>query len=336
MSNIAPVADATATVGIGGEYDLLIQKYQTDESGQLVFDADGNPIPIGVPQCVHSQKNLITNTGMDYFGTGSGYLNASAGGFGWWCRVGSGSTDPAFTDTALVSPVASVQGPNATTAWGTGDYLNAAIMTRVYTFAVGAAAGNLTEIGLSSAVGSNLQTRSLFKDAGGTPVTIVVAADEQLIVNYRTIFRADTTDKVFNPPATSPTPTSYTLTLRPANLGTGQIYMSSGVIGAGSSALNQSVFTGATSGVGPVTGVPTGTSRSNSSVVIAPGSYTNGSFERTDVYTIQPTGANYADIGAFMFNQSVPFEWQLGISPRLTKVNPETIKITILNKWVRA
>src|SRR5574340_1768735 len=55
--------------------------------------------------------NLITNTGLDTFGSapanypGSYYVGPNL------CTVGTGNTTPAYTDTALVSPVAHTTTP---------------------------------------------------------------------------------------------------------------------------------------------------------------------------------------------------------------------------------
>lgn len=325
--------NAVSQIGIHAEYDLMIQRCLVDEAGVAILDGEGNPIPVGKPRHVHTQKNLITNTGMDWFGTSTDWSGTV--GLGNHCRVGGGSAEPAFTNTALASQVAVVTGPSGGFSWGTGTYLNAAVYSRTYTFAVGAAAGNLTEIGLSNGAAANLLTRSLFKDPGGSPVVVQVASDEQLIVNYRFIFRADTADKVFNPPPTSPTPTSYTLTLRPMNLGSGSLN-AGGLLGAGISGINQSYYYGASSALGPITGSPTGTYGGHSAATIGTETYVTGSFERVTTYTLQTTAANVADLGVIVFGGSVPFTWQLGISPRMTKVAPETVKITILNKWARA
>lgn len=318
-------------VGISAEYDLLLQKVVVDEAGAPVLDRRGKPIPVGAPRKVHSQKNLITNTGMNWWGTNT---NAPAN-FGVYCRVGGGSTEPANTDTALASPIANVSrsSGDATVAWGTGEYLNCAVITLNFSFGVGAAAGNLTEVGLGNTASDSLLTRSLFKDPSGNPITINVAPDEQLLVYYRVIIRPDTADKTFSV-TTSPTPTAYTITLRPAQLGVRSLFFS-GRFGVVADMNNQAVYYGTSSGIGPITGSPTGTRSAFFVATAAWGAFTPGTFERTDTYTIGSANGNHSDIGAIEILGGVPFSWQVGISPRLTKVSPETIKITILNKWSR-
>jgi len=74
-------------------------------------DANGNAIESTRTIAAPWQKNLIVNQGLDLFLTTGVQLHS-------YCRVGSGSATPAFTDTALQSQLASSVTYQAT-AFGT-------------------------------------------------------------------------------------------------------------------------------------------------------------------------------------------------------------------------
>lgn len=323
-------------IGVEADFDLMLQKCQVDSDGKPVFDAEGNSIPIGPLRPIHSQKNLITDTGLNLLASESFSPGSLHRSWGRRLNVGGGTTEPLPADTALTNKIAASgtrsEDSNYSLAWGTGADAGKIILTVNFTFGVGVAAGNITEVGLD--YGAALQTHALLKDGAGNPVVVVVAPDEQLVSVYRTKFQVSTADVVYNT-TTSPTPVAYTLTLRPANVGTGSIFEAgTGVINVSSGGVYP--YIGASSGVGAVNGEPTGTRQSSLQTYqrASGDAYVNNSFEKTNHFTFQPTDANFADIGALMFFGSL-FSWQIGIAPRITKVNPETIKISIKTTWSR-
>lgn len=128
--------------------------------------------------------NTVTDIGLARMGTISG-----ASDWGTYCFVGSGNTPPTFADTTVQAFVAqtttvqtSVDSSNKTTA----PYY--AALTKTFRFPLGAAAGNLTEIGIGWLTGvnpnyvRNCWNRALIKDAGGNPTTLVILSDEFLDV----------------------------------------------------------------------------------------------------------------------------------------------------------
>lgn len=119
--------------------------------------------------------NLITNGGMDM-------LSGSANPTGL-CAVGSGNNTPAFTDTSLQTLVASTTNLISTTtsAASSSPYYGQSIYT--WQFPVGAATGNLSEVGAGPSTG-NLFSRALILDGGGSPTTITVLSNEALNVVY--------------------------------------------------------------------------------------------------------------------------------------------------------
>lgn len=121
-------------------------------------------------------QNLITDIGLVRMGSSSDYLG--------FCRVGTGSTEPQFTDTQLVNQVASRGSPSMSDgAASTPPYYGWA--RRIFTFSEGAAEGVLAEIGIGwASSGTTLFSRSLLLDQDGNPTTITVLDDEILIVTY--------------------------------------------------------------------------------------------------------------------------------------------------------
>ncbi|MGL4577103.1 MAG: hypothetical protein ACRCV9_20115 [Burkholderiaceae bacterium] len=122
--------------------------------------------------------NLITNFGLNNIGKNTA--------LGTNCRVGTGSTAPAFTDTQLVAQIAfttTATGPSLVLA-GAPDYQSTYSVT--YEFAQGSVVGNIAEIGVGSAsTGANLFSRALIVDGVGSPVAIPVTAIQILRVTYR-------------------------------------------------------------------------------------------------------------------------------------------------------
>ena len=126
-------------------------------------------------------KNLITNAGLDYV-NGYSTINDCTD----YCKVGTGSTPPAVTDTDLAAKtgIASPQGSQTNSVQKTTlPYYSQHV--RVFTFAVGAVSGNLTEIGFFNYASSGtMWSRALIKDSGGNPTTLTLLATEQLRVTY--------------------------------------------------------------------------------------------------------------------------------------------------------
>ncbi len=120
--------------------------------------------------------NLILNGGLDRMGENADYLN--------WCQVGSGSTAPVATQTALVNRIAGtdVRQANVNGAQASAPYYG--WYRRTFRFARGVAAGNLSEVGVGWASTGSLFSRALILDGGGNPTTITVLSDEVLDVTY--------------------------------------------------------------------------------------------------------------------------------------------------------
>lgn len=122
-------------------------------------------------------NNLVLDSGLNAMG------NPATNNLISHICVGSGNSAPNISQTVLDNPVARTNIVNGNDQVGA----NTSVMPyfyycrRNFRFNVGAAAGNLSEIGLGDYLGS-LFNRTLIKDSGGNPTTITVLSDEILDV----------------------------------------------------------------------------------------------------------------------------------------------------------
>ena len=104
-----------------------------------------------------------------------------------YCQVGTSSTPPTVSDTALGSRLAISPKSGVTYSYsyassaGTGYWRQVAC---TFTFSVGAVVGNISEVGVANWENSALLSRSLIKDSEGNPTTITLTATDQLKVKY--------------------------------------------------------------------------------------------------------------------------------------------------------
>ena len=165
-----------------------------DERGVPEVPRNPSGFAIGPVEGVQ-QSNLITNDGLDAVaaydvsGSGAGQDNRFRG----WLAVGTGSTAPAFTDTALVNEVESRSSDalavsavftNETDTLVDNVWRRSVQVTRGVTVA---ANRNLTEFGLSRhqlQASGPLHIRELFRDGVGTPVTISLLAGKIIRVDH--------------------------------------------------------------------------------------------------------------------------------------------------------
>lgn len=191
------------------------------------IDPDGN-----VRELAPWQDNLVTDIGLNALAgwvtgspgqTGDPDFNYNSSSLTQYCFVGSGSTPPTFGDTAPGAFVARAPRGNTITKssstsapWYTGGIA-------VYQFAVGAAAGNLSEVGLDNGQTGSSQgykywmfSRALIKNAAGDPITVTVLPTEILQVSYETRTYLDT-DSIKEFKVMDGT-TEITVRMRPHNL----------------------------------------------------------------------------------------------------------------------
>lgn len=104
-----------------------------------------------------------------------------------YCRVGASSTPPTVGDPGVLSPIGNAQYRSTTTETGISFAGTVATFTttKEFVFPVGAIVGNISEVAVS-AVTDNTQalSRALIKDGTGTPITVPVTANDQLVVRW--------------------------------------------------------------------------------------------------------------------------------------------------------
>lgn len=284
-----------------------------------------------IKQCLEFD-NLITDAGLNFCASGSTPLSFAA--------VGTGSTTPTTSDTTLQAEI-SPSSSNRTNAngsiadvytyvSGTPDY-HQRVKTYLFDFTQGN--GNLTEIGLfnASSIGT-MWTRQLFKDAGGTPTTIVKTSSDQLRVTYTLQAYPLQTDGSVTFTISG---TSYTFTIRSAYVGVTSNSWNASVFD------NPGRFTDATflanSGSLPArtSGLNTGTSPSTNTTA----TYVAGNFYKDTTGVWNSSIANFGAGGINSFScfgvNGIGGIQQFGVSPAFAKDNTKQLTLVIRNSWGR-
>lgn len=273
-------------------------------------------------------KNIITDVGLDQLGKG---LIAQ------YCSVGSGSTAPATTDSTLVTRIATttVAPSESATAQATAPYYGSKIYT--FAFAQGAAAGNLSEVGVGwGSTGNNLFSRALI-----TP-TITVLSDEILTVVYQVrvyVPTADVTGTV------SIGGTSRDFVVRAANCTSSDMFSGWGVVNLSSaaspnggvgyfSATSTNRVWSSTAVLGAITGSVTGASAWDFT------GYSNAAYVDGNHYKDITFTGGVNDCNATGGIKACTFQTRLGafqvsFNPVLEKDNTKTLSLTFRVSWAR-
>lgn len=251
------------------------------------------------------------------------------GGFMSYCRVGSGSTAVADSQTALVAQVAATNTVQAsvTSVQSTAPYYGELRWT--YRFASGVAAGNLTEVGVGwAATGGTLFSRALITDGAGDPTTVVVLADEYLDVTYRLRLYVPA-DAAFS--FTTVQGTTHTGVARAANVLNTSFWASGNLPANGFSISNGGIYPSLYPGaLGSVTGVPSGTPAPIPSYSeVALHAYVVGSYVRDATIT---WGLNYGNVAGSVQSMVVATTlgtWQFSFSPLIAKTASKILQLTV-------
>ena len=311
-------------IELKSELEGIVKLEIIKEDGTLK-EAEGLNIPF---------YNLITDAGLNFVSGNSIIETATR-----YCKVGTGSTTPTVSDTALAAQTGSVS-PTGTTTKSIQYTVEPYYSNHqaVYTFAVGAVSGNLSEIGFfSSSSGGTMWSRTLIKDSGGNPTTLTLLATEQLKVTYtvrRYIPTSLTGSFTLNTNGVGST-INYNIT--PANLANSD---SLHPFSAGSCGDNGSpLYIYETNTLGSIKSKPAGSSTSLLSFTTS--AYTNGSFQRNSSVVIEASTANFATgIGSFIFwnplySSSSYCGYQCSFSPKIMKTSSQTLAIGIRISWGR-
>lgn len=269
--------------------------------------------------------NLILNNGLDLMGTEgmSTYLGRA--------HVGTGTTAPAVTDTALVAPVANVNRSSisALSSGGTPDWYHE--YSAVFNFGEGVAEGNLTEFGISTTTNSFF-ARALFKDEFGDPTTVTVLSDEFLSITYKLRLYINTTDVTG---VVTLEGNDYNYTIRPALVGK----VSTGYWSTSLDFTYHDNMYAVGGGITAFTASPPSSGAVSATVNTAV--YTPGNYYVDFVGYWQPSVANFGSgIGAITYccqynGDAVYALWQIGFSPKIPKTNTKKLGMTIRLSWDR-
>lgn len=115
--------------------------------------------------------------------------------------VGTGSTAPNETDTALDNEIARTTTQIASSVSRSADGVYQLVVEREFDFTEGN--GNLTEFGFAGGSSSPMLVRELFRDGGGNPITVTKTSDYKLRIRYEL-------ELALTP--VLPTPGSFTIT----------------------------------------------------------------------------------------------------------------------------
>lgn len=269
--------------------------------------------------------NIITNNGLNLWTTTTQYIN--------FCQVGAGNSTPLVTDTALASFIAGTVNPTIDRNINGLAPPYYSYLRNVYRFTAGVAAGNLSEVGVGAQNNGNLFSRALIVDGGGNPTTITVLGDEVLDVTYELRMYPKVTDTVSVIVLDG---VNYTATIRPASILTESSWRMA-VPGN-----NPNFFTGgggtvaypAASVLGPITGIPTGSTSADQATVSSAAYITNSYYRDVTLSFNLNDGNRAGGTGAMLFYSS-PGQYQIGYSPAIPKDNTKILSIVVRFAWAR-
>lgn len=288
--------------------------------------------------------NHITNVGLDMCATTFNRYNS--------CQVGTGTAAPTDADTSLQTFHAGTSTKVQISATG-----NASVAPywyedyKRYDFATGAVVGNMTEVGIgpSSTTGTDLFSRELIRDSGGSPTAISVSGTEALRVHHRLRHYApefDATGTIVADFNGVPTDVEYTRRAHAAgSFGWNPRRVANGG-GAGSLFGNfttggPTAYTGALVAA-TASSTPSGTLDGVGTPSTAP--YSPGSYARSAVHVFG-TGAVNGNIRTMLFslsayNGSGGFggtggKFQVEFDPVIPKTNLDNLTVDTLIAWGR-
>lgn len=288
----------------------------------IKVDDDGNEISRRV--AADWFPNLITDGGLNRMGNTGDWLA--------YCQVGSGSTTPAYTDTTLSSRIASQSGSTFTMDTEVASPYYVWHKT-VYTFGVGVAAGNISEIGVGWASTGGLFSRALILDDLGSPTTITVLSDEVLNITYEVRVYPKLTDTTGTCVFTGAIGGSYDWIMRSAKCGDAwdwQINPDLGTTFAGYG-YGGIVYDGV---IGGVTSLPSG----NSSWDFGYGgiAYVDLSLERKFLYSFSTAQGNLAGGIRSLYVRMGVGTYQFQFTPPIPKTSADSLTFTVSHSWARA
>ena len=261
--------------------------------------------------------NVITNIGLNRMGTG---------GVRDYCMVGSGNNVPTVFDTSLQSQVAStyISVNNSVSGRSSPPYYGIALKT--FRFDPGAAAGNLSEVGIGWTTVDTF-SRALILDTFGMPTTITILPSEYLDVIYELRMYVPTDDEFFEIYLEG---VRHTVTMR-ASSATSTNWAPQLDADISFWSTNQTAYSGP---IGDITSTPSGNSSSQYANHF---SYENNSLTRKGYSIFGLDEANYAGgIKSFtMYTYYQIGSYQMQFDPPIPKDNTRTWRIDYGVTWAR-
>ena len=326
---LVPTKDDALVAGTEMAGLFKIKKFKADAFGNKIEKSE---------QILAEFPNLILNQGLDRMERPAPLILDA-------CQVGTGSLAPAVTQSALQTFLAGTSNRLSTTKstqssspfWGS--------LSVIYEFAVGAAAGNLAEVGVGWATtGSTLFSRALIVDGGGSPITITILSDEILQVTYTLRLypvEADT------PAVVTISGTNYTFTRRPSFVTNVDVWAYTTTAGASSLSGFVIPSTGSlpaaySEGLGLITAGPIGTAAAANTRTNA--TYITGAYSRDSTMVWNIGSANFGAGGIQSFDVSATpgnfgdgcsGSYQYGVSPAIPKINTQVLTLNHRMTWNR-
>lgn len=263
--------------------------------------------------------NLILDGGLNLLGSTNvlGY-----------CHVGTSSTAPANNQTGLLGWVASTSVVMESASGNSGAPPYYGWRTQRFRFAQGAAAGNLSEVGISpnSTNASQFWSRALIKDGLGNPTTITVLSTEVLDVTYELrnyVPTGDTTGSVVINAVT------YNWTARAALAGNSVPW--GNYVGSQVGYWTGNSWTAYSGVMGAYTSSPSGTSSSTNGTVA---NYSNNSLYRDFTGSWGLDAGNVGGIKSLLVATTIGY-FQYEFDSTIPKDNTKTFAITVRIAWAR-
>ena len=256
--------------------------------------------------------NLITDGGLNRLGIESFY-NSSG-----YCQVGEGSTTPSVEDVNLTDYVAYTESKATTDTVDIPSLYQQRVTT--YSFALGAAAGNLTEVGVGWGSTTNLFSHALILDAEGSPTSITVLSDEYLTVVYSYRIYGLPADSTGSVTFTGNIAGTYNWTLRHSSFEPGLITLP----------FDFTTYAKAYDGsIGIINSYPSGVSD-----YLECTAYVSGSLTTSATVSASITEGNFASgIKSMWF--ALGAYWQVEFDPVIPKTDQDTLSITFEMTWGR-
>ena len=256
--------------------------------------------------------NLITDGGLNHLGTSSFSISSR------YCQVGEGSTTPSVEDVNLTDYVAYTDTSTSTDTVDIQSLYQQRVTT--YSFGLGVAAGNLTEVGVGWDSTTNLFSHALILDAEGSPTSITVLSDEYLTVVYSYRIYGLLADSTGSVTFTGNIAGTYNWTLRHGKFNGGFI----------SNPFDYVLYARAYDGsIGIINSDPSGDSDSLDCTA-----YVSGSLTTSVTVSASIEQGNLAS-GIKSIRFHLGEYWQVEFDPVIPKTDQDTLSITFEMTWGR-